>query len=217
MGLRPSELAAILSQRVGSGFALLASTQGAAAFDVVTAGMDTTGARLIVVFASVHTAGSAGVLTDSRGNTWTSIGSQGAPGASLWAWYCIDPSVGAGHTFAASTSYTSILVLAFSGPATTSYQTKSSNSGFVSTIAAGSVTPSANGALIVSGSFYDTPSNSYGVSGGLSIVINQTMVPSVNWGGSVAYLVQDTAAAINPAWTLDPTQNGAALVAVFLP
>lgn len=219
MGLSKSTLAAILAQRVGSGFALLTSTQAAGATNPVsTSGIDTTGARLIVVSASTNVVGSAGMLTDSRGNTWVSLGSTITPGSTyLWRWYCINPSVGSGHTFSVANVFTSVRVQAFSGPATVSYQAQSDATATGTSIAPGSVTPSNSGALVVSGVFYSSTNNSFGVTGGLTITSNQSFASGVNWGGSMAYLVQTTAAAINPTWTLDPSQGSAAFVAVFLP
>lgn len=200
-----------------SGFALLSSTQ-ALGPNPVTPGINTAGARLIVVTASQHNAGSAGALSDSRGNTWVSVdGGTIVAGTSLWLWYCINPSVGSGHTFSIANSFTSVRVQAFSGPATTSYQSKTSATNLSTSLAPGSITPSANRALVVSSAAYSAANNSFGVTGGFIVTSNQSFEAGVNWGGSMAYLLQNTAAAVNPAWTLDPSQSGAVVQAVFLP
>ena len=82
-----------------------------------SAAIDTTGCNLIVVGAGVDYNGS-GVLSDSKGNTWTHLTlNYGATSMGAQLHYAVAPTVGTGHTFSLNTSgHTgSLCVAAFSG------------------------------------------------------------------------------------------------------
>jgi hypothetical protein len=176
-----------------------------------TAAVDTTGADLIIIggswwgFAAGHTA----VFSDNKGNTWTLATLQPNGGANDMCHqkaYCFNPTVGSGHTFSvttAGTGYPGIVVLAFSGTSGYSYQTRNgastpTTSG--SPFSVGSVTPSANNALLVSGLSTATSVPPSLAMTSFTIVSNPG-AGGASFNSTLGYYVQPTAAAINPAWT----------------
>lgn len=110
--------------------------------------VDTTGADLIVVVASLAGA----TLSDSKSNSWTSLTAQTNSDKSARIWYCVSPTVGTGHYFA-TTGYSGITVLAFSGVNTSSaYDDEDgANQSGGSPIAAGTIAPSQEMELIIAG------------------------------------------------------------------
>src|SRR4026209_2389297 len=98
-------------------FLTSAGAQSANNTTATTAGIDTTGAGLLVAYTAADFNMDA-VVTDSYGNTWTS-GSDPGTGPDTRIFYCITPTVGTGHTFTVSDNLSnarlpSIAVLAFS-------------------------------------------------------------------------------------------------------
>lgn len=179
-----------------SGFAFIVGTSGAtSAAAATTSAIDTTGANLIVVGA---TGSSAFTVTDSKGNTWTALTETGI-GIDSQLYYCLNPTVGSGHTFTNTASYPTVHVVAVSGAAASSVFDVESVS---STGSPGSVTPSVNGSLLVTVEVNDSSADfASAISGGFTMLTGQPFTGGQNYGGRMAYLIQTTAAAISPTWT----------------
>jgi len=180
-----------------------------------TSAIDTTGATLLVLHVGYVT--SALTVTDSKGNAWAPLTTRVSGSFSTRFYACFAPIVGSGHTFTVTgaSSFPAIIVTAFSGVA--SYQTESGATGASSPLASGSVTPAANGALVLTGRMAGAAATNTLTPSGFT----RLTVPygaSVNVLGDLGYLVQTTAAAIDPtwAWTGAPANN-AVVTAVFLP
>ena len=184
----------------------------------VTSAINTTGASLLVVGLSFDYDG-GGSVSDSKSNTWNALtisGASGGGGAKLF--YATNPTVGSGHTFSAGASflYASIFVLAFSGAKTTSpFDQQNGASGDATTLATGSVTPSENNEVLV------TVLEINGA--GLPVSINSSFIKQESkefsggnaYGGSIAYLIQTTAGAVNPTWTRTNSNPLATRIATF--
>jgi hypothetical protein len=88
-----------------------------------TAGVNTTGADLLVAVISYYNgAGASPVPTDSNANTWTQIGTtQAGSNTSVKMFYVASPTVGTGHTFSSTSSgassFSSMEIGAWSGSA----------------------------------------------------------------------------------------------------
>jgi hypothetical protein len=179
---------------------------------VTTAGIDTTGANLIVVAVGYNT---VGTLTDSKSNTWTALTTRGsAPGSKLY--YCVPSSVGAAHTFTWTASFPSICVAAFSGAHATPFDLENGNNAGVSvtSIQPGSITPSEDNELVIAGFGYNG-TQTVSINGGFTISDQKPLNSGVAYGSAMAYLIQTTAAAANPAWSWTGAQNAAASIASF--
>lgn len=167
-----------------------------------SAGIDTTGANLIVAHIS-FSSGTTPTFSDSKGNTWTALTTRDAPASiSGKLYYCVGSiTVGSAHTFTISgaNSFSSLFVEAFSGA--DAFDQESGAGGNEGTVQPGSLTPPSDGAVFVCGlnqsdsatatidsSF--TKTNSLDLSGGNY------------FGGAIAYLIQATAAAVNPTWSI---------------
>lgn len=178
--------------------------------------IDTTGATLLVI----HVADADAVATtvsDSKGNTWTPLAArQNSVESQLY--YCASPTVGSGHTFttSASSAFPAGQVLAFSGVDASPFDVQNGNTTTDSTIQTGSVTPAEDGSLIVAGVGH-VRGVSPTIGSGFAVTDSNALYGGTYYGAGAAYLVQTTAAAINPTWTLDSSGVLAATIAVFAP
>lgn len=194
-------------------FALVTHTKKAAG---TTDAIDTTGADLIIGLVAVYAGGGGGAFSDSKGNTWTGLTAQSESGLS-WVriYYCVNPTVGSGHTFSVSGSYQTLCVAAFSGAKATGTfdQQSGSSSGTSGAATPGSITPSENDCLFVTGlgTFYA------GISGAPSGFTASDYFASDPGGCStgLAYEIQTTATARNPSWSYTGSYGWSCVAAVF--
>jgi len=187
---------------------------------VTSASANTTGANLIVISISWYIGGTAPVLTDNKSNTWTALTEHDANIiSSVRMYYCVGGTVGTGHTFTATGtgSAPALCMTCYSGAASSPLDTQNGagTSASGATLNTGSVTPAANGSLIVSGLCWDTSGQTAANSLGWSISDQSDGVSGVSMGASMAYLIQTTASAVNLQWSLTTGGNLAANVAVF--
>lgn len=190
--------------------ALVASTQIASApSQGPSPGINTTGATLLVGIYTWFGSGNS-APTDTYSNTWSTLTVESG-GINAVYWYAFPTSgqVGTGHSFTANVSNAAAQFAAFSGTVQTGYDqfNGGSNTSASDTFQPGSITPSANGALVLSGMCYNTWNMGATVDSGLTITTSNTITGGYYFGAALAYLVQSTAAAINPTWTADPTAN----------
>lgn len=183
-----------------------ASTDSAS---VTTPARDTTGATLIQLLCS-----SQGVNppTDSEGNTWTLVVSA-IGGNRLRLYVCVNPTTGVAHTFTLGipNPFPALVMVAWSG---NSNSPVDQSSGAVAT-QPGSITPTQNGALVVTGSGdddTDTPTVSPPFDAHL-LVAQPGGAHSEGIG--FAYEIQTTATPRNPTWNTAASRT--TLIASFLP
>jgi hypothetical protein len=198
-------------------FSLVASvTAGPSSGGGATAAINTTGATLLVISASWYGNGNPAVsFSDSKGNTYTLATLQASGTANNMRQqfaYCLSPIVGTSHTFTVSggSAFPAIIAYAFSGMA--AFQIQSGAGGNVASLATGSVTPSSNGALVLTGIVWNNsvlPGSIAVAPSGFAITTKEG-VASTCFPGAAAYVVQATAAAINPTWSWTGTLEAAA-------
>lgn len=176
-----------------------------------TAGVDTTGANLLIAWVNTYGAVTP-TLTDSKSNTWTpltQINNATDGNARCRMYYATNsPTVGSGHTVTVSDAgvLQSISFLALAGAhATAPYDQETTNNpgGTPTTIQPGSITPSEDGCVLVTGLQYGVGVGGVSIDGGFSETHQDK-----NFGlaEGIAYLIQTTAAAANPTWTI-PSGN----------
>ena len=186
--------------------------------------INTTGASLLVIVEFCYNGPDPASYSpnDSKSNSWHYIQTYTGNHTSIGIWYAWAPTVGTSHTFSAPSgcSYGHIDITAYSGVQTLSNPLDKQNGYGVSkaaTIQPGSITPTVNGELIVSACASVLSSGAVTVDSGFAVQ-NSWTNNSVYF--SDAYLVQSTAAAINPTWTV-PGYSGSygevAVVASFKP
>ena len=154
---------------------------GSAAGDTITtASINTTGANFLVAVIADYT-GQTTNISDSKTNTWTSRTAYTNGNNRVRIYYVTNPTVGTGHTFTATPaltptpSYPSIFVASFSSVATTTpYDVENGigRAGVTSSLI-GSVTPGADGELLIASFCNDTAGR------GLSIVSSFTILDRV--------------------------------------
>lgn len=193
--------------------------QGAIA-GVTTTGIDTTGCDLLVanIFWSNGSKPTA-LVTDSVGinsNTWTPAPKRNASDAANRFYWCQPTHVGSGHTFTIGPPnvYGGIIVMGFSGVKVSSPldQENGANSSSTAALHTGSVTPTEDNELVIFAA--TTAGNINSVDAGtLEEVANG--IGGVTYGGGVGYVIQTTAAAINPEFSASVTSQMAASILTF--
>ena len=174
-------------------------------------GIDTSGANFIVI--SLSCSAGTGSISDSKGNTWTQLteytGFFGTRSVKLF--YAYNATVGTGHTFTVSGSagLSPAISLAYysgvesaSDPLDTGKVSGASNNSST-TIAPGSLTPTTDGSLIVTGLFKNGSFSSAPTID--ASFTREAYVSDTNFGhffSAIADLIQTTAAAANPTWTI---------------
>jgi hypothetical protein len=183
--------------------------------DVTTGGINTTGADFLV--AVVSNFGGTAAVSDSKGNTWTAL-TESADAVKCRIFYTVPSSVGASHTFTVSgATYPAICVAAFSGVhATPADQQNGATDTGVTSLQPGSVTPSEDAELVVTGLATRDPVSMESIN---DSYVLETSKPNnqdgVHMGAYLAYRVQTTAAATNPAWSWTTSRDASARIATF--
>lgn len=187
--------------------------------------LNTTNAGLFVMSLSYFGgAPTTSDISDTTTSTWalTSRRSLGCGGCNGQFAYAFNVTTSASHvfTFAPGTLSPSICVAAFSGNDTTApfdQENFTSNGGATTTIAAGSLTPSGNGYLLMTmlGSVNQVYGSTPTLDTGYTVLDQQTFQTGVAVGIAHGYFVQTTAAAINPTWTVPTSDVVGAIHASF--
>ena len=209
-------------------FALVSNRadQGPLFGDAFTSGsLDTSGANLVVIFTHANN-NSITSLTDSKGNTITALTEIHTAGNNyLRLWYITNPIVGSGHTVTisapASDIYASMYIASFSGSNTSSpfdvQSVADSNNTNVTTQQPGSITPTEDNEVVISGgqSGLGTGHTISSVDSGMTQTNTISGLDFFSAAGSLAYIIQTTAGAINPTWTAGTSNKMGAVIASF--
>jgi hypothetical protein len=190
-----------------------ASAVSANAISVTTTPLNTIRADFIVVAAS--SVANNGTVTDSNSNTWTALTQYGisGQGAGMRLFYCDNPIVSSTQTFtfsAATTGYPAVAVAAWSGVAASPFDAQNGSTAVSGpgTRQTGSITPSANGALLIS-AIGQSSTSADTIDSSFTVIEHQNYLGGgglAGFGISLAYLIQGTAAPVNPAWTIGPSK-----------
>lgn len=196
-------------------FSAVAHTSTTATVNGTTAAVDTTGADLLVAVITGFGISSAFVtISDSKFNTWTLIGSyqvSGGGNTNVGMYYVASPTVGSGHTFSfAGASFSAFLVEAWSG----STATPLDQTNQAAAAQAGSVTPTQDNELLVAGVVPIDGASVTSIDLSFTISDNVAYAGGNNEAGAMAYLVETTATAKNPTWTVTSGTPGA-FIATF--
>lgn len=203
-------------------FSLIAS-EGASSLDSVTVtppSKDTTGANLIVAFVSAGYA-TNGTLTDTKSNSYTQATPVTGPGFNVGSLFYAAGSltVGSGHALTYDVSpggglYPALCWAAFSGAASSPLDQENQNSGASTPLVTGSVTPSEDDELLVTGLGWDQNATS-SINSSFTKTTDAPYNAGTGLAASMAYLIQTSASAVNPAWSLSAGQNPVTAIATF--
>jgi hypothetical protein len=186
--------------------ALISHTiNSSSASTVTTDAINTTGATLLVVVVNCWL-GTLNAPTSSPANTWSVLYSAGG---GTGYYYSLSPVTSASQTFSVVNSGSgynhTIAVMAFNGVSVLDTSAASTDT------QPGSITPAANGELLISmaGGFATPVAPT--VNSGFTILDSGNYVTT-----STAWQVQGTAAPINPTWTWDDEGYGrSVMIAAF--
>lgn len=186
-----------------------------------TTAVDTSGADLLVLVAGSYSV-TPGTITDTYENTWTSAtASDASSGARSRIWYCIRPLTGPSHQFGLSGTsiYGGVAALAFSsggvGESAFDVENGAVAGSAGTTISTGSITPSANNALLVFGTSADTTNIANAASVGTLLDAVAGIVDTA-FGNASAYEIQTTATARNQQFTYAGSCTQSARAASFI-
>jgi hypothetical protein len=163
--------------------------------------INTTGANLIVIHVGHYNA--IATPSDSKSNTWTSLTAVGNSPVRSNLFYCLNPTVGSGHTFTINSIFASVEVSAWSGAKTSSVFDQENGAADTDEVfSPGSVTPSENNELvIVGGCVYAADGVTLSVDGGFTVSDSKAVVVGDSVASLMGYIVQTTATASNPTFT----------------
>ena len=190
---------------------------GSGSSAVTTGNIATTGATLLTAMVSYYgMAATTANISDSAGNTWTQLSDYAASFYRVRLFYCLAPTTSASHTvtFSKAGSYPTVCFSSWSG--VSSYDSESGSSATGTSIQPGSITPSANGALLMT-SLFNAVVQTYAIDSGFTELDNVAFASSQHVGGEFAYLIQPTAAAVNPTWSWSTSTAASVNMACFLP
>lgn len=198
--------------------ALVANASASGLVNATTAGINTTGANLLVLGISCDDA-FADTPSDSKGNTWTQLTSYSNAQPRVRLWYSVPSSVGTSHTFSSNgvALVGSIFAAAFSGvSATPTDQQNGANGTGSATLATGSITPSENNELLISVLAFNAAGSNCTNGSSFTETNEIDFGAGDHYGGVLAYIVQTTAGAVNLTWTRGTGTSGmAATIASF--
>ena len=181
-----------------------------------TAGIDTTGADLIVIGITGLNIDPATITTDSNSNTWTPLTLRSHSGFLTRLFYSLNPAVGTGHTFTFSeaSSFALITAVAYSG--VNSYDQENGSAGASATTRApGAITPPVGGALFVTSCC--NFGSAHSINSGFTLRQHNNAESGVNMGGGIADFIQTTAvASLSPTWSWTTASSNSAAIATFL-
>lgn len=178
---------------------------------VVTLGTTVAGGAIVVgvVYSTVYSGSQTVTVTDNKGNTYTQIGttrnSANDFGVTTELWYATDITGGAGHAVTASVSGSDIYPSAFAqelrGSGIVLDESGGTSGGGTEPFEVGPITPTANGAVIVSflglESYYALTMDA----DPLDWVSDPDLLDSNSyWPAAMAVLEQGTAAAVQADW-----------------
>lgn len=208
-----------------SGFPITAAS--ANSNDVTTGTINSTGATLLVLLVSDYNGGGAVVAGDisetgATANTWAPLTNQlsgGGLGLNFKIFYVNNPNTNASHTFKVTKTggYPVIHVYAFAGTdTTTAFDSQEAGSGTAgaTTIKPGSVTPSGNGFLLITG-FADNTTLTATIDSSFNTPTRTNSGGGTNVGIATSYYIQPTAGAVDLTWTSSASTEMASRVAVF--
>lgn len=175
-----------------------------------SATFDSTGGNTVVVLYT----GVEGThpITDNKSNTYTAgTACTGFFGTRVAQWYyATSATTGTGHTVTVTATglAPTLHVLVYSGADTLDAGKESCATASAATLQAGSLTPSVNDCVALSGLYFnDITSMPLSINGGFT---KETQTTDTNFGhlfGASADLIQTTATAFNPTWTASASDS----------
>lgn len=212
-----------------SSIAQVASTVSASgATTGTTAGINTTGATLLIITVSGGASISTAAVSDSNGNSWhPRLNEAGSSSENNGIWYAFDKSgsalvTGAGHTATVALANVGFTFSAFSGTLpghVDPYDSTAGESGATTaagtTIQPGSITPAA-GSLVVTAFITGGTNSASSISTAFTLAGQAAGVSGTNFGSAMGFdIMSPFPVAVNPTWTNGALSTIGATIASF--
>lgn len=201
-------------------FAFIASTRiNNSVSGGTSSAINTTGSNILVAEVSwYYAASTTSSLSDSKGNTWMPLTKRISADNNYATqhYYCINPTVGTGHTFTCSMTncYPVATIMGFSNSGTITFDKEGggNNGSNTTSVQPGNITPTSSNSLIITSTASNNNSG-LGVDSGFTAVVSNWTGNSIT--GGEAYLIQGAAAAVNPTWSWTTGSQASAAISVF--
>ena len=197
-------------------FALIDHTGGSSN---PTATINSAGADLLIALLNTVNNPEPPDFSDSKSNTWNGLTVQtGAFSGKMRLWWSKPTSVGSGHTILVPGGNTPALFFAaFSGAHASPFDQQNGTSTPANpTVQPGSITPSEDNCLVITGGgVYTSGGSGPTVASPYTLLDGLAGAGGVTWGGALAYNIQTTATATNPIWTSPNSDSIIAVIASF--
>lgn len=196
---------------------IVSNTQAVDRYTALTTAQVTTGANVIVVGVTDYVPTVISTVTDNKGNTYTrGVFNNGLGNIRTAIYYCINPTVGTGHTFTygggGGSYFASIFVTAFTKLNVSSVGASNNNTTSGTTMSAGILTTTSADELIVSVVGSDTAVLPTSISDNFTITNSIALAAAVNFTGGFSYLSSEIIRSVNPTWTFPTTSNKSACI-----
>jgi hypothetical protein len=179
--------------------------------------INTTGATLLGLVV-INSNGTAFTISDNKANTWNLAAASSGADAVFYYAYGSALSVGAGHTATISPAAQTTgrcMFFAFGGATGPLDRFSIATHNYGNPMNTGSITPSANGELLISGFSSGNTSAPFTIDSSFAVFGSENSGGANSNGIAAAYLVQASAAAVNPAWSMSGTSFVGTFVASF--
>lgn len=186
---------------------------------VASSSVNTTGSTLFVSVCTYNGGGSC-TVADSKSNTWTTKVTSATDLSSnrTQLKFVSSPTTNASHTFSCDAgNFGTCYILAFGNTKTSSPddQSNSAISAAATTIQPGLITPTSDGQVVVTGVGAQFLTGTASINSSYTITDQSPNNGTTANGGGAAYLVQNSAAATNPTWTIPTSLVSSAVSASF--
>ncbi len=193
---------------VGSGISVVCHNKASGLASAVTTATNCSGATLIVANTSDNSANS-GAPSDSLNGTYTNHATCNSDTSNACVYYLYSPTVSTTMTFSKTSCVAcSVEIIGFSGTAGSTVDQSTNQGGLAgglsTCLTSSPITPSNNNEVVIAAfsSINDGGGLTYSIDGGFTISDQAQMTLGTNQGGAIAYLIQTTATAAQPTWTL---------------
>jgi hypothetical protein len=181
-----------------------------------TAAMNCTGANFVAVAVS-RNVGVGSTVTSSPANTWVMRTNVNGAYQGSEIWDASNATVSSAMTVSVTDTagYPAIIGACFSGLTSTPFdgQTTGAIDAGNSPLSTGSITPPSDGSLVLSAAsvaFGGAGSGGvFSISSGYTVIAQTPEVGGTNFAGALAYGIQATSGATNPAWSWTSANPGA--------
>lgn len=192
------------------------TTPSSSGIAVTSAAINSAGANFLVAITSDFGGGIQGTVSDSKSNSWTARTAfvDGSTLSRVQLSYSFASSVGSGHTVSYTGTQPLIGFAAFSNVNASPFAADIGTSGSSVSPAGGSITPAANNGLVIS-AFCGLTALPITIDSSFNVVGSASASSVNNFAGGMAYIIQTTAGAANPTWTVRDSNPWAATNAVF--